>query len=213
MHLILDGGSARLDAGPSQEEASSQSSKNSKIKSIETAENQGKPNSPVLEDLHNSVQVQNGVLTVYVPRDVVVEQEPRNEIVEHNTSTEHVASIEPMHNDTHTQPHQFKKKTTWSSIVTKNVPNTETGSSETAQIVFNDDGSTTLKPPKQFLTNARKMWSTSLIGHFIGGSFDFKFIGSKISNYEKIWDLHVFYIVLKDTIHLNFLLFKKKMLF
>lgn len=114
--------------------------------------------SPVLEDLHSNLQVQNGVLTVYVPRNDNVEQ------------VEQVASTEPL--NANTQP----LNNNWSSIVTKNVFSTEASSSEHAQIVFIDDGSPTLKPPKNFLTNARKLWDSSIIGHFIGGSFEFKFV-------------------------------------
>lgn len=103
----------------------------------------------------------NGILTVYVPKDTIVElvniTKPPTQAVNH------------------TQAHISPNKT-WSSIVTKNVPITETSTNNNAQIVFNEDGSATLKPPKDFLTNARKMWEMSLIDHFIGGSFDFKYV-------------------------------------
>lgn len=58
----------------------------------------------------------------------------------------------------------------------RNIPVTETRTNENAHIIFNEDGSATLQPPKHFLSNARKSWATSLIGRFIGGSFDFKFV-------------------------------------
>lgn len=36
--------------------------------------------------------------------------------------------------------------------------------------------SVNIEPPKDFLLNAQKQWDSSFIGHFIGGSFAFKFV-------------------------------------
>lgn len=65
LQLIANSGSARQETGPSQGEASSKSSKNSQTKSANSVTNLGKiPNTPILEDLQENFQVQDGVLTV-----------------------------------------------------------------------------------------------------------------------------------------------------
>ncbi|KAL8092426.1 hypothetical protein AgCh_034633 [Apium graveolens] len=168
VNLIIAGGSARVEPGPSQDV--SRSSKNSQTMSTDSVTKQGNNSTPVLEDLQDSFHVQNGVLTVFVPKDSEnVTNLVNNEIVGHaddNTSTE--PNVLPTQN-----PPPLKN---WSSVLTKNIPVVGTSQHHNVQIIFNEDGSATLKPPKEFLQNARKMWDTSLLGHFIGGSFDFKFV-------------------------------------
>ena len=53
-----------------------------------------------------------------------------------------------------------------------------------SEVIFNKDGSATINIPRSFLENAKKKWSTSCIGHFIGGSFPFKFVKEKVT---KLW--------------------------
>ena len=53
-----------------------------------------------------------------------------------------------------------------------------------SEVIFNKDGSATINLPRSFLENAKKKWSTSCIGHFIGGSFPFKFVKEKVT---KLW--------------------------
>lgn len=45
-----------------------------------------------------------------------------------------------------------------------------------SNIVHNGDGTATLNLPIEFLETAIKQWNTSCIGHFVGGSFVFKFV-------------------------------------
>lgn len=166
-NLILAGGSTRHEPGPSQGATSTKSSKQSQTRSMDSVTKRGNITSTVLEDLQDSFQVNNGVLTVFVPKEY------ENVVDNTNAGLEHTNTTEPViQNVAHTQT---PVGGTWSSIVAKHIPSTETGCSDNAQIIFNEDGSATLKPPKDFLVNARKMWNTSLIGHFIRGSFDFKF--------------------------------------
>lgn len=56
------------------------------------------------------------------------------------------------------------------------MPHSSTSNTENVQVVFNDDSSAPVKPPKDFLVNARRNWDSSLIGHFIGGNFAFQFV-------------------------------------
>ena len=53
-----------------------------------------------------------------------------------------------------------------------------------SEVVFNEDGTATINLPRSFLENAKKKWDTSCIGHFIGGSFPFKFVKDKVT---KMW--------------------------
>ncbi|XP_074377040.1 uncharacterized protein LOC141718557 [Apium graveolens] len=112
------------------------------------------------------MHVHNGVLTVFVPKD------NDNFVANLDILTVNTINTEPIVLTTQT-PSPLRN---WSSFVAKNIPSTGTSQTDNVQIIFNEDGSATLKPPTEFLANARKLWNTSLIGHFIGGSFDFKFI-------------------------------------
>ncbi|KAL8104169.1 hypothetical protein AgCh_028413 [Apium graveolens] len=160
--LILDGGSERIESGPSQGAASSKSSNiNSKPSRLS-------------------------------PQTTLVTPQPLNDNIEHATSTEPIA-----HSDNNTQT-QAGPNGTWSSIVTKNVPITEARNSENAQIIFNKDGSATFRPPKTFLSNARKIWVTSIIGHFIGGSFNFIFVRDQAFKFLKNMGLSRFFYSLKE---------------
>lgn len=49
---------------------------------------------------------------------------------------------------------------------------------------FNEDGSATINPPHSFLVATIKQWDSSLIGHFVGGSFSFKFVREQAM---KLW--------------------------
>lgn len=49
-----------------------------------------------------------------------------------------------------------------------------------ALFFHNEDGSISLMPSEEFLDNTHKQWDSSLIGHFIGGSFDFKFVRDQV---------------------------------
>ena len=53
-----------------------------------------------------------------------------------------------------------------------------------SEVEFNGDGSASINLPRSFLMEARKQWNTSCIGHFIGGSFPFKFVKDKVT---KLW--------------------------
>lgn len=175
-NLIINGGSARQEQGPSQEVISSKSSKHSQTNSTNSVTKQGAtpaPNEHALKGLQETLKVQIGILTVFVPQNVEHSNKP-------NVIVEPTNTAEPVHSNTHTQPQNLfqpqNQLGTWSSIVAKNIHVTDAGCSDNAQITFNEDGSATLKPPLGFLSNARKLWETSLIGHFIGGSFDFKIV-------------------------------------
>ena len=73
---------------------------------------------------------------------------------------------------------------TWKSVVQRNSSPPKQQFRENlkeydSKVDYNDDGTTTLSLPRSFLENARKKWDTSCIGHFIGGSFPFKFVKDK----------------------------------
>lgn len=124
--LILAGGSVRQEQGPSQGAISSKSSKHSQTKSTDSVTKKGSIAAPALEDLQDNFQVQNGVLTVFVPKET-----------EHNNNIEHERTT-------------TSAMGTWSSIVVRNIPVTEASCSANAQITFNEDGFATLKSPKDF---------------------------------------------------------------
>lgn len=155
---------ARFNMCLDQDAASSKHSHHSQTKSTDSVTKQGNTSNPALKDLQENFKVQNGVSTMFVPKDSI------DVVVEHTNTTEPI-----VHSPNHTQA-QTPNVGTWSSIVARNVPVTEARSNELAQIIFNEDGSATLKPPKNFLLNARKSYKTSPIGHFIGGNFDFRFV-------------------------------------
>lgn len=74
------------------------------------------------------------------------------------------------------------KKVSWSDKVKEGIPTTTPNFKHKATFVTNEDGSLTIIPPKEFLVQARQQWNTSCIGHFIGGSFDFKFVRDRAMN-------------------------------
>lgn len=43
-------------------------------------------------------------------------------------------------------------------------------------VIDNGDGTATISLPRSFLEEARKQWDSSCIGHFVGGSFSFKYV-------------------------------------
>lgn len=51
-------------------------------------------------------------------------------------------------------------------------------------VVVNDDGSSTISLPRSFLEKSRTRWATSCIGHFVGGSFAFKYVKNQAM---KLW--------------------------
>ena len=73
----------------------------------------------------------------------------------------------------------------WKSIVTKNVQNVLPENIISEDTVYNNDGTATIHPSKSFLLNARKQWSSSCIGHFIGGGFDFKTVKAQAFKHWK----------------------------
>lgn len=52
------------------------------------------------------------------------------------------------------------------------------------EIVVNGDGSSTISLPRCFLEKSRAKWATSCIGHFVGGSFSFKYVKNQAM---KLW--------------------------
>ena len=64
----------------------------------------------------------------------------------------------------------------WKNIVVKNTVYEKPQFSPNNPVSFNEDGSANIHPPEEFLINAKKQWSSSLIGHFIGGGFAFNFV-------------------------------------
>ncbi|KAL8091472.1 hypothetical protein AgCh_033906 [Apium graveolens] len=164
----------RSDSGPSKDNSPKGSTKSST--SVATKYKGNTPTSPpVLEDLHDNIFVHNGIITVYVPKETVVESSAHTEPVSNN--------------DANTQ-----NPKTWSSIITKTIPSKEPTTNADAKFSFNKDGLATIRPPKPFFVNARKNWSTSIIGHFIGGSFDFCFVREQAFKYWKNHGLsRVFY--------------------
>lgn len=77
--------------------------------------------------------------------------------------------------ETSTKKVDNQKSVTWSSLVQKNIPSDRPQSSNVS-FTYNEDGTVNLVPSDEFLEKGRKQWYTSIIGHFIGGSFDFKFV-------------------------------------
>lgn len=81
----------------------------------------------------------------------------------------------------HGEPSKTKKNVTWSSLLSESVAkkpvhNLSNCNVDMVEITYNDDGSANIFPSRELLLNAQKQWETSLIGHFIGGSFAFKFV-------------------------------------
>lgn len=116
-----------------------------------TAQTKAVSNNISLENLHDNFTVQKGVLSlVNVDISANMEKgEPSN-----------VA--------------QNQKIITWSDMVRKNTEMPKSKSKVSWS--YNDDGSINLIPPRKFLLEAHKKWDSSCIGHFVGGSFDFKFV-------------------------------------
>lgn len=88
--------------------------------------------------MQDSFQFHNGILTVFMPKDIVNANVEANNVVLENTNT-----IEPIVISTSHTQNQPPVTGTWSSIVAKNIPVTEPSRSDNAQIIFNDDGSAT----------------------------------------------------------------------
>lgn len=96
-----------------------------------------------------------------------------------------------------------QKIVSWSDMVQKNTQTEMPKSKPKVSWSYNEDGSINLIPPREYLIEARKQWNSSCIGHFIGGSFDFKFVRYQAF---KIWKHRVLnrgFIALKDTLLLN----------
>ncbi|XP_074342467.1 uncharacterized protein LOC141680033 [Apium graveolens] len=68
-------------------------------------------------------------------------------------------------------------------MVTRNTPPSTPCSSQ-HKVTYNEDGSANVEPPREFLLQAQVQWESSLIGHFIGTSFSFKFVKEQAF---KIW--------------------------
>lgn len=77
-----------------------------------------------------------------------------------------------------------KKIVTWSSLVSDSVPQQTQASIPNIEVSYNEDGFANISPPREFLVKAQKQWDSSLTGHFIGGSFSFKFIREQAM---KLW--------------------------
>lgn len=69
------------------------------------------------------------------------------------------------------------------SSLAKNIPGYQPHSTNVS-FTYNEDGNVNLIPSDEFLDEGRKQWDTSIIGHFIGSSFDFKFVSEKTM---KLW--------------------------
>lgn len=120
-----------------------------------------KPNPDIptvsLSSLQDNTVVQNRILPVC-------------ENVEPKSLTEIQNTV---NNEKHTSP---IPPNSWSDTVRKNIPNATPTVDHEVQITYNDDGSANVQPSTSFLINANKQWETSLIGHFVGGGFAFKFV-------------------------------------
>lgn len=79
-----------------------------------------------------------------------------------------------------------KKHTAYSDAVKKNVPVMNSNQFNTVEPDIRIDGdSAHVTLPMEFLLNSRKRWTTSsCIGHFVGGSFSFKFVKERVT---KLW--------------------------
>lgn len=79
-----------------------------------------------------------------------------------------------------------RKSVTWSSIVSENIIKQTPCADDNgeAAITFNDDGSASVNFSMSYLVRAQKQWETSIVGHFIGGNFAFKFVREQA---YKLW--------------------------
>ncbi|WOH03943.1 hypothetical protein DCAR_0623348 [Daucus carota subsp. sativus] len=110
-----------------------------------------------LESLRNNFEVQNGVLR----------------ICSGSESTSCGDSTVP--------------RITWSKIVDngeKAEPFDDGFKDAPRKISLNGDGTATLELPHSFLIEARKQWSSSCIGHFVGASLQFKYVKEQTM---KLW--------------------------
>lgn len=112
-----------------------------------------------LEQLHDKITVDNGILKI--------------------VNVEAGESSKPKETTT-----KNTKTVTWSSMVQQNIPNPQPQTNDEITVTFNVDGSTRIQAPRSFLLEARKQWDSSIIGHFIGTTFSFKFIREQAF---KIW--------------------------
>ena len=73
----------------------------------------------------------------------------------------------------------------YANVVKKNIPQmcANQFNEVDPEISFDDDG-TTIMLPREFLMQSHKRWSTSCIGHFVGGGFSFKFVKERTM---KLW--------------------------
>ena len=107
---------------------------------------------------------------------------------------------------------------TWKSVVQQNSSPPKQQFRENlkeydSKVDYNDDGTATLSLPRSFLENARKKWDTSCIGHFIGGSFPFKFVKDKATILWGNLGFRMCFSALKGTSPLSLELLKKWKLF
>lgn len=106
-----------------------------------------------LETLHDNFVVQKGVLSL-----VNVNLGANTEIGEYSKAVNN------------------QKIVSQSDMVQKNSKEELPETKPRTSFSYNEDGYVNLIAPREFLTEARKQWDPSCIGHFIGGSFDFKFV-------------------------------------
>lgn len=91
-----------------------------------------------------------------------------------------------MPENTHKETLNVPRKTdSWSSIVNKSVvDSTPCLDNEDTIITYNEDGTAVVKFSREYMVNAQKKWDNSIIGHFIGGGFAFKFVREQA---HRIW--------------------------
>lgn len=166
--LIMNDGSQRIDSGPAMGGSISfHGSHKSGSSGVTSSPIKGTSNfTPVLMNLQNNFVVHNGILTVYVPKDVNGGNNNTNNLPGHNAEKVPVIGHGVL---LFLKTFSQMKLVLMSLLILLSI--------KMALQLWNHQ--------KKFLTNARKLWSSSIIGHFIGGSFEFIFVRDQAFKFWK----------------------------
>lgn len=134
-------------------------------------------NTTTLQDLQASVQVHNGVLTVSSTSSNVIANPVTNSVTHNYAST--TVLNPPIATSPVNQVLPEKTPTSWKDMLTKNTPNATVTESQ-ATVTHNKDCYATVDFSHEFLIKSQEQWNSSLIAHFIGGSFSFKFVKEQV---------------------------------
>ena len=95
-------------------------------------------------------------------------------------------------------------------MLTKNIQSNKPSTHLDAEVIYNEDGTATINPSKDFLIHARQQWNSSLIGHFIRSSFDFKYIKERAFKHWKSKGLKNVYYSSKGYFTFKFSIVEEK---